>query len=168
MRALDVVGVDFELRLGVGLSGVAQQQVRIALLGVRLLGGFGHVDASREHAVRLILQDAAVELSAVAMRLLMLDAHVVVHVLLTPPNVKPIDQTDRALTVHHRMYVVAHELAAQQNRVRIESAVAPLPAVQRRDVVRRRTLSLDQIVADVRSGPGDHLRDRVGQVHIIG
>src|SRR5262249_27657710 len=81
VSALDVVGVDFQLRLGVDLRLVAQQQVAVGLLGVGLLCSLMDNDAAMEYAARLFVQDAVVVLAAGAMRRLVFDLHVVIQVL---------------------------------------------------------------------------------------
>ena len=49
VRALDVIGKDLELRLGVDLCPVGQQQVAVGLSGVRFLGVLLHHHAALEH-----------------------------------------------------------------------------------------------------------------------
>ena len=53
VRALHVVGVDLQLRLGVDLRVIGEQQVAVGLLGVGLLRVFVHDDAAVKNAVRV-------------------------------------------------------------------------------------------------------------------
>ena len=81
MRALDVVGEDLELRLGVDGRVVGQQQRLVRLLGVGLLGVLADEDLAVEDAVALAVEDALVQLVAGAVRLRVVDDGVVVDVL---------------------------------------------------------------------------------------
>ena len=69
VRAFHVVGVDFELRLGVDLRLIGKQQVAIGLLGVGFLRVLVDDDAAMENAVRTAVENAVVELAAAAVRL---------------------------------------------------------------------------------------------------
>src|SRR5262249_17147161 len=73
MRSLHIVGVNLELRLGVDLPVVREQQVAIGLLGIGLLRVLVDDDPAVENAMRMIVEDAIVELPAVAMRLRVLN-----------------------------------------------------------------------------------------------
>ena len=79
--ALHVVGEDLELRVGVDLRVVREQQRPIGLLGVGLLRVGTHEDAAVEHRLRLAGQDALVELVAGAVRRGVVDRGVVVDEL---------------------------------------------------------------------------------------
>ena len=78
VRALDVVGEDLELRLGVDLRVVREQQRPVGLLGVGLLRVGPDDDLAVEDAARAIVQDALVDLAAAAVRLRVVDRRVVV------------------------------------------------------------------------------------------
>src|SRR5262249_48229265 len=67
VRALDVVGVDFELRLGVDLGIVRQEQCFVGLLGIGLLSVLRHANLAVEYASGLPIKHALVELVARAM-----------------------------------------------------------------------------------------------------
>ena len=68
---------------------------------------------ARERSV----EDALVELVAGAVRLAMLDVHVVVDVLPAARQVEPVEDGVDALAVEHRAHVVAHQ---RRRRVTIE------------------------------------------------
>src|SRR5712692_1270946 len=72
VRALHVVSIDFQLRLGVNLRVIRKQQVAVGLLGVSLLRVFVDKDAAVENSVTLSIQNAVIELAAGAMRSSML------------------------------------------------------------------------------------------------
>src|SRR5262249_40408069 len=67
MRALHIVGVDFQLWLGIDLSLIGEQQVAIGLLGISLLRVFMNDNASVKDTMRVAVQDSVVKLAAVAM-----------------------------------------------------------------------------------------------------
>ena len=81
VRALHVVGVDFKLRFGVDLRLIGKQQVAIGLLGVGLLRVLVHDDAAVKDAMCAAVENAVVELAAAAVRLGVLDEHVIVEML---------------------------------------------------------------------------------------
>src|SRR2546425_4528276 len=66
VRALDIVGVDLELRLGVDHRFFGQQKVLVALFRVGLLSVLAHDDLSVEDAFRPSVQDPLVNFPAVA------------------------------------------------------------------------------------------------------
>src|SRR6202522_439407 len=69
MRTLHVVGINFQLRLGVDLRIVGEQQITICLLGISLLRVLVDNDAPVKNAVRMTVEDAAIKLPALAVRL---------------------------------------------------------------------------------------------------
>ena len=81
MAALDVVGVDLELGLGVDLGIVRQQQIVVLLVGVGLLRVLVDDDLAGEHGVRAAVDHALVELVRVAAGGHVVDADQVVDVL---------------------------------------------------------------------------------------
>ena len=140
VRAFHVVGVNFELRLGVDLRAVGKQQVAIGLLGVGLLRVLVHDDAAMENAVRAAVQNAVVELAAAAVRAGVLDQHVVIEVLLSAADEQAVDQAFAAFAGENRMNVVAHDRAAQQHGVRRDVRASSLLDAQRGDIERARCL----------------------------
>src|SRR5581483_3873199 len=63
MAALDVVGEDLELGLGVDGGPGAQQQISVELVGVGLVGARPDADAAEEHAVRAVVEYALEDLA---------------------------------------------------------------------------------------------------------
>src|ERR1039458_1758981 len=96
MRALDVVGVDFELRLGVDARIITEEQIAVGLLGVGLLRVLVTYDAAVEDAARAIIENAVVKLAARTLRLRVLHQHVVVEVLASSADEKAVDEALRA------------------------------------------------------------------------
>ena len=82
MGAADVVGEDFQLRLGVNDGVLGQQQRLVGLLGIGLLGILADEDLAVEDAVSAIAEDALVNLMARTVRLGVIDDGEVIDVLL--------------------------------------------------------------------------------------
>src|SRR4029450_3480895 len=80
VRALHIVGEDLQLRLGVDLGALGEQQRVVRLLPVCLLCDGMHVHLAVEYAVRLAIEDAFVQLAAEAVRLGVLDASLMIAV----------------------------------------------------------------------------------------
>jgi hypothetical protein len=89
---LHVVGIDFELRLGIDLGIVRKQQVPVRLLGIRLLRVFVHHDATMEDSMRMSVENTVVELTAAAMRTGVLDMHVVIKMLPSMAHKETVNQ----------------------------------------------------------------------------
>ncbi len=54
MAALHLVGIDFQAGHGVGLTGVAQQQIAAFLIGIRAVRAFVHFDETGENGARSV------------------------------------------------------------------------------------------------------------------
>ena len=134
MRAFHIVGINFQLRLGVDLRVVGEQQVAVGLLGVGLLRIFVDDNAAVENAVRVIIQNAVVKLAAAAVRAGVLDEHVIVEMLAAIADEQAVDQALAALAREHRMDVVAHQPAAEQQRMRGNVGASALLNAQSGDV----------------------------------
>ncbi len=161
--ALDVVGVDFKLGLGIDLRLIGEKQVAISLLRVGLLGVFMHHDAAVEYPVGLAVEDAVVELAAAAMSLGMLDEHVIVEVLPPGADKQAVDEALAAFAVENRMNVVAYERSANENGVRCNIRAAALFDAQRRNVVSLHIFALDHVVRDHGIVGRDQLSRRVAE-----
>jgi hypothetical protein len=167
VRALDVIGEDLELRLGVGVGVVGQEQVHARLLGVGLLRVRRDVDAAAEHAGGAIVEDALVELPAVAVRLEVVDPEVVVHMLVAAREREPVVRAVTAFGVESGVEVVADERAAHREVVRRDGAACLLPHVQRAHVGRLLALQLHLVVVDRGAGFGEHLRDGRREIRTV-
>jgi len=87
--ALDVIGEDFQLRRAVDQCALRQEQVFVGLLGVRFSESFrAHGDPAGENAARLVVENALVELPAVAVGFGMDNGGVVVHVLAAAGDIR--------------------------------------------------------------------------------
>src|SRR5690348_14522645 len=117
MGTLYVVSINLELRLGVDLCIIGEQQVAIGLLGVSFLRVFVDHNSPVKNAVRFVVQNAVIELPAGAMRARVLDVHVVIEMLLAAANKESIDQALATFSCQDRMHIVAHQPSAQQKRM---------------------------------------------------
>src|SRR5262249_45848349 len=82
VRALDIIGVNLQLRLGVDHCIVRQQQRLVGLACVRLLGILVDVNLAVEDAAGPAIKDALVKLMAGAARLGVVDPRVIVNQLI--------------------------------------------------------------------------------------
>jgi len=80
--ALHIIGVDLQLRLGIDLRVVREQQIAVRLLGVGLLRVLVDHNATVENAVRMPIENSVVKLSTARVRAGVLDQHVIVQVLM--------------------------------------------------------------------------------------
>ncbi len=110
-----VVGVDFELGLRVDLGVVREEEVPVRLLGVRFLGVLVHNNPAVEYAPRPPVENAVIELPAVAVRALVLDLHVVVHVLASRGHVEAVYERVAPLAAEDGVDVVPYERAAEED-----------------------------------------------------
>src|SRR6185437_4930183 len=115
-----------------------------------------------ENAVRLLVQDAIVELAAAALGASMLHEHVIIEMLAAATNKQTVDKALRAWAVEYGVNVVPYQSAAQKYGMRGDIGVAGLLDAQRGNIKGIEILALDQIVRDdgvVRGGKFGH---RVG------
>src|SRR5690348_7737543 len=112
MRALHVVRVNLELRLRIDLRVVGKQQVAIRLLRVSFLRVFVNDNPSVKYAVRVAAENAIVKLAAAAVRLGVLDKHVIIEMLATRSGKQTVDKAIAAFAIQHRMHIVANDSAA--------------------------------------------------------
>ena len=134
------------------------------MLGVGLLGVLVNHDAPAEDALGAPRENALEELAAVAVRLDMFDPQMVVHELRATDHVQAVERAGTPLTVQHGADVVAHQGAAEQNRMRGDIAVSVHLQMQSGDVERLLTLSLDLDVVHDGVVAGDQFRHGVGEI----
>src|SRR5579863_2480790 len=146
--ALHVVGVDFQLRLGVDLRIVGKQKITVGLLGVGLLRVLVYHDAAVENAVGMAVQDSVVELAAAAVRAGMLHVHVIVEMLMAIADKQAIDQALSTFAGQHRVHVVADQSAAEQKRMGCHVRTSILLNAKCGNVERIQALALDHVMRD--------------------
>ena len=115
--ALDVVGVNFELRLGVDFRIFGQQQVVVGLVGIGLLRARMHDDLAVEHRVGLTVHHSAIVFPAGAVGLAMINERVVVHMLLAADQIQAVERGLAATGVERGRDVVAAQGGAQREGV---------------------------------------------------
>ena len=142
MRALHVVGEDFELRLGVHLRLAREEQVAARLRRIGLLRARAHQDLAVEHRMRRAAGDALVQLAAHAVGLRMVDQGMGVRELLTADQRDPVDRAFGAFGRLHDVEVEARKACAERHAHR---AVAARPPERHRavgDMKRRAAFAL--------------------------
>ena len=165
MRALHVVGVDLELRLGVDLGVAREQQVAVGLVGLGLLRVRVHVHPPVEHPAPAPAGDALVVLAACAVRRHVLDVGVEVGVLASVRHVEPVEGAARVLAVEGDVDVVAREPGPERHREGVERGAAREPRFECGDVVCGGPRLLHLVVLD--GGVPGHvdLGDHVVEIH---
>src|SRR6185437_14811588 len=143
VRALDVVGVDLELRLCIDARTFREKQVVVALLAIGLLCFGPDVHLAVEDRVRLAVHDTLVQLVAGAALLGVDDARLVINGLLAIHEIQSIQRNVRAFAVEQCRDVRAREISADGERECFVGTVAALIGVPGSDVVRAEALALD-------------------------
>ena len=117
VRALDVVVVDLELRLGVDAGRVGEEEVAVLLVGVGegARGADDHLAV--EGAARAPVEDPLVVLLAPAVRPGVVDERVVVDLLLAARQEEPVERRAGAVAVEPDGQLVPHEAAAEREDV---------------------------------------------------
>ena len=164
MRAFHVVGVNFQLRLGVGGRVVGEQQIFVRLLRVGLLRDGMNVNPSVENALRFVVEDAVEILVAGAMRLRVLDNHVMIGQLLAAREVKAVQNAFQAFAGEFGADVVARKLRAERERMDVHIAGAAKFAGNGRHVKCVQRLVLEFHVLQRRVVAGDNFRDGIGEI----
>src|SRR5690554_6349515 len=124
--ALDVIRVDFQLRLGVDLGTVGEQQVLVVHIRVGLLGVLVDMNPAIKHRVGLVRSNVAVGLFAVAVGGYVVNGCVVVVVLFTLGNHHAIELGFRAFAFQANLQVVPAQRAAEAYAVALDAGVALL------------------------------------------
>src|SRR5690606_7025638 len=126
MRTLDIIGIDFQLWLGIDLSPVGEQQVGIALIGFYFLTVAFDDDLTIEHTMSPVIENAFVVLMGIGVRRVMVGQSMIVHVLAT----MAVEQTSEGhlgtLAIEIADQVVANESTTQCQVQRGELGIAPL------------------------------------------
>src|SRR6185436_19160203 len=122
--ALYVVGVDLELGLGVHRRVGRKEQVSVGLARVRLLRVLMDDDLAVKYAAGRTVENPFVELQAGRSRLDVLDLREIVDMLLAGAKIQAVEHALRALAIKRYLHVVAHQRAAQSDRMGGEVAAA--------------------------------------------
>jgi len=161
--AFDVVRINFELRLGVRRGVVREQEIFIRLLGVGFLGDGMDIDAAVKNAPRFVVKDAVEIFVAGAMRLGMLDNHVMVGELLVACEIKPVQNALEPFACQFGADIIARKFCAEREGMDVHIAGAAKFTGDGRHVkgVGRFVLQFD--VLDGRIVTRDNFRDSIGK-----
>src|SRR5947209_16600774 len=164
VRALHVVVENLKLRLGVHARLRREQEILVALLGVRSVRALVDEDATVEDGARASVQYALVFLAARAVRPLVVNERVRIRVLTVADDVEAVNATRRALAVKLHFYVVAREARAERHGRQVVGTVAREFGARRGDVERAPALVLHLVVRDTRTRADEDLDDGVREV----
>src|SRR6185369_15665526 len=109
VRALDVVGIDLELRLAVDGRFFGEQQVLVALSSIGLLSVLAYNNAAVKHSARSVVEYSFVELPAGAMRLCVIDHRVIVDVLVFGCYIQTVERALGAFAIEHDIEIVTNQ-----------------------------------------------------------
>ena len=121
MGAADIVGVDFQLRLGVGFGVGAEHKVPVELIGIGELGFGFDEDFSVEDGAGVIGKDALVKLTADAVGVVVMDEGVIVGVLVFSDGIKAIEASEDIGSVKSDREVVSCDSGAEVEAKGFES-----------------------------------------------
>src|SRR6185503_17995602 len=167
VRALDVVGIDLELRLAVNRRFFGQHQVLVALSSIGLLSVLSHNNAAVEDRARFVVEYSFVKLSAGAVMLCVIDHRVIVDVLVFGCYIQTIERALGAFAIEHDVDIVANQPAAKRNRVRIEAARLMLMNLNGRDMKRVIAFRLQLVVIHHRIRPDGYFSHRIVEINAV-
>ena len=168
MRAFHVIGINLELRLGVGGRVVGQQQIFVGLLGVGFLGDFAHQNAAVENPLGLVIKDAVEIFVAGAMRFRVLHDHVMVGELFAAREVQAVQHALEAFAGEFHADVIARKPGAERKGMHAGMAGAAEFTGNGRHVKRVQRFILQFDMLNHRVVAGHNFRDRVGEVRHVG
>ena len=131
MGALDVVGINFELRFGIDFRAVGEQKVMVGLTRIGAVSTFRHDDLAVEHATRFAGQYAAVLFVAGCWSDAVQNGRVIVDVLCPGREVQAVhgDVDARAAYIGNRVVTRQRptdvEAIVRQPGIRLERCLEP-------------------------------------------
>src|SRR5207302_878738 len=111
--------------------------------------------------MRAVIQDAVIELAAVAVRAGVLHQHVVIEVLLAIADEEAVNQALSTLSSQYGVHVVAHQPSAKKHRVGCNAGASSLLDPQRGDIERLPVLTLHHVMRDDGAVACHKFRNRV-------
>src|SRR5690348_13954717 len=115
MRALHIIGEDFELRFGIDRRLIRKQQVAIGLLGVGFLGFGADKDLAIENAVGAAIHDPVIVFVTIAIRLVVMDSGMVIDKLGIAAEIKAVQSRFTAFTIENDIDIVPSDQPAKRN-----------------------------------------------------
>src|SRR5699024_9063769 len=161
----DVVGVDFQFRLGIDLGLLGQQQGIRGLLGIGFLCVLVNDDLAVEHAAAAAIQNTFEDFAAGAVRDGVIDPGVVVDVLAVVADEYAIQPDFGVLAAQPGVGVDTRQPPTEIETMIIDAAVALLVGEQHGHVVAAaRGFFLQAAARELGIGVGYGLGHRVGEV----
>src|SRR3989441_1737516 len=111
--------------------------------------------------MRAVIQDAVIELSAVAVRAGVLHEHVVIEMLLAIADEEAVNQALSTFSSQYGVHVVAHQPSAKKHRVGCNVGASSLLDPQRGNIERLPVLTLHHVMRDDGAAPRHKFRNRV-------
>ncbi len=166
VAALHVVGVDFEVGLGIDLGTRGQQQVAVDLARVRLLRADVHDRLAIEHAAALVGGDAAIVLQAGRIDGAVVDQDVRIEVARAVGEENPGDLAVRRAPIETDVGVEPCERCAELRVAHDEARAGADAGLDALDVKGTRALVLQAIHGQVRVGAEFDVEDDVGEMFV--
>src|SRR5207302_2504497 len=113
--------------------------------------------------MRAVIQDAVIELAAVAVRAGVLHQHVVIEVLLAIADEEAVNQALSTLSSQYGVHVVAHQPSAKKHRVGCNAGASSLLDPQRGNIERLPVLTLHHVMRDDGAVACHKFRNRVAE-----
>src|SRR5665213_2294612 len=167
VAAFDIVGEDFQLRLGIDAGAPAQKQVSVELLRVAALRVGAHRDAAEEDAMRAVVDDALVELARGAAGRGVLDEGDGGGFLIAAQQEGTVEPAGCALAGEARMDVVPRQPPTERQGEGIVARPLAEPSARQGDVNRLPALVLQADMAERGAGADldrEHVVGPVGAV----
>ena len=158
-----VVGVDFQLRLGVDLGGARSQQVLVAELGQCFLGLRVDMNPTVKDRLGSVTNDAAEHLVAGAVRYAMLNVGVIVDHLTVARQIDAVQIQMGTLTQHIHLIVDTLEAAALGQGKTMKTRVALQVNVHTAHMQQVFLLQVDAVVLHLRVIANNHFSQAVDE-----
>src|SRR4051812_14934159 len=168
VRALHVIRKDLQLRLGVDLGGVAQQEIPVGLLCVSLLRFGANENLAVEHCPRMVVENALIDLPAATVRLIVMDGSVIVDQLVASGEIEAVEERLHVFVIQTGLEIVASEGAAHRQRKRAVVTVSRLSHERPAYMVGPLALALDPGVLHPGARARDDFGNRIGPVSANG
>ena len=164
VRAFHIIRIDLKLRLGIHCGVVREEKVLVGLLGVGFLRDGMDIDASMEDPFGFAVENTVEILMAIAVRLGVLDDHVMVRELITPSHIQTVEQAFHTFARQHHADVVSGDPAPQGDRMGSEVRALPEMRVNRGQMERAEAFILELAMLDDGAIPQNQFGDCVGEV----
>src|SRR5215510_3147931 len=134
VRALDVVGEDLELRFGVDLGILGQEERLVRLLRIGLLRVRTHDNPAVEDGARMVADDAFVDFTAAAVGFRVIDSRMVVDEPRAVGEIEPVQRARTALAVENDVLIFTNAPTTETDRMTEHARIPRGADVQRANV----------------------------------